>query len=228
MRETMFLYGKGGNDFLDGGTGGDVMVRGRGNTSYRVDNAFDAVVEFFGGSDTVHSSINYILGQVVDHLKLDVTATSGTGNDRLLGGLGADNLDGGSGTDMADYSTSVAGLTVSLLSSALNTGEAAGDTFTSVENLKGGNYADMLYGSNAANVIFGGKGCTDLAAMTNSLARPAMTCCSEAPGRMRFWATQEPIRHPMREPRPASSRASQTHRSIPATQRATAMTRSKT
>lgn len=40
----------------------------------------------------------------------------------------------------------------------LNTGDAKGDTFTSVENLKGGNYADMLYGNNTANDIYGGKG----------------------------------------------------------------------
>ncbi len=192
------LYGRGGNDVLNGGTGADVMVGGNGNTSYSVDNPFDAVIEFFGGgSDTVHSSIDYVLGQAVDNLELETTAKSATGNelsnrivgasndnvldgrdgnddlrgndgddtliggrgnDKLMGGRGADKLDGGDGVDIADYSKARIKLTASLLSSAINTGDAQGDTYKAIENVRGGNYSDLLSGNNVANTIYGGEG----------------------------------------------------------------------
>ncbi len=183
------LDGNGGADFLNGGTGADIMIGGSGNTTYEVDNAFDAVIEFFGGgTDTVYSSINYTLGQAVDRLTLTETAISGTGNemanrisgnsmnnvlngrdgdddlrggtgdDVLIGSYGADKLDGGAGSDAADYSTSRNGLTVSLLSSKLNTGDAQGDTYKAIENLTGSGFADSLFGNNGANQLRGGNG----------------------------------------------------------------------
>ena len=65
------------------------------------------------------------------------TLTGGTANDRLNGGPGADKLNGGGGIDFADYSTSPTGVTASLANPAINTGEAAGDTYTSIEGLIG-------------------------------------------------------------------------------------------
>ncbi|MCV9963372.1 hypothetical protein OIU34_15815 [Pararhizobium sp. BT-229] len=183
------MYGNGGGDTLDGGDGADIMIGGSGNTTYYVDNFYDAVVEFFGGgTDTVVSSIDYALGQAVDRLMLTATAVSGTGNemnnivygnsmnnilngrdgdddlrgalgdDILIGSYGADKLDGGAGSDTADYSTSRTGLTVSLLSRSLNTGDAAGDSYTSIENLTGSGFADSLFGNNSDNILQGGSG----------------------------------------------------------------------
>jgi serralysin len=84
------------------------------------------------------------------------------GNDRLLGGLGADRLYGGTGTDAAYYSQAAAtnanngtGLKVDLLKPSVNTGEAAGDTYSSIENLVGSRYHDSLRGDNAANTLQG-------------------------------------------------------------------------
>ncbi|WP_438749591.1 calcium-binding protein [Pararhizobium sp. O133] len=182
------MYGNGGGDTLNGGTGADIMIGGSGNTTYYIDNAYDAVVEFFGGgTDTVHSSIDYTLGQAVDRLVL-TSGVSGTGNelnniitgnylnnvldgrdgnddlrggngdDILIGSYGADKLDGATGLDTADYSSSRIGLTISLLSSKLNTGDAAGDTYKSIENLTGTRFADRLAGNNSANVLTGGNG----------------------------------------------------------------------
>ena len=37
----------------------------------------------------------------------------------------------------------------------VNTGEAAGDTYTGIEGLVGGQYGDYLYGDSADNYIFG-------------------------------------------------------------------------
>lgn len=115
------LIGENGNDFLDGGTGTDSLEGGTGNDTYVVDNAADAVVEADNaGTDTVRSSINYILGTNLENLILTGSAVNGTGNtvnnsitgnnannflaglegnDTLNGGNGIDTLDGGVGSD---------------------------------------------------------------------------------------------------------------------------------
>ncbi|WP_170181780.1 FG-GAP-like repeat-containing protein [Phreatobacter stygius] len=82
----------------------------------------------------------------------------GNGNDVLDGGAGADVIDGGAGNDTASYSNSLIGLVVSLLNPALNTGDAFGDTFNSIEVLRGSDFDDILSGDDAANMINGGGG----------------------------------------------------------------------
>ena len=82
------------------------------------------------------------------------------GDDTLAGGRGADRLLGGNGSDTADYSGSATGLTVALDGSVANTGEAVGDTFSSIEILAGSNAAggDTLIGDVNANTIRGNAG----------------------------------------------------------------------
>jgi len=65
--------------------------------------------------------------------------TAPAGNDFLIGGVGADTLDGG-----ASYANATAGVIASLFSSAANTGDAAGDTFASIEGLIGSAFDDRL------------------------------------------------------------------------------------
>ncbi len=79
-------------------------------------------------------------------------------DDHLIGGLGADQLDGGAGTDTADYSTATTGITVFMGGPQLNTGEATGDTYISIENLAGSAHADILGGDNGANTVSGNDG----------------------------------------------------------------------
>ncbi len=95
------------------------------------------------------------------------TLIGGTGNDRLIGGTGADTLnggdgfdrlEGGDGTDTATYVSAASGLTADLANSVNNTGQAAGDIFSSIESLTGSAYADVLSGSAGANVLDGGAG----------------------------------------------------------------------
>jgi Ca2+-binding RTX toxin-like protein len=88
------------------------------------------------------------------------TLIGGAGNDSLDGGAGNDVLMGGDGIDTASYASATAAVTVSLaLTTAQNTGTATGrDTLTTIENLSGSGFNDVLTGSAAANRINGGAG----------------------------------------------------------------------
>jgi Ca2+-binding RTX toxin-like protein len=80
------------------------------------------------------------------------------GNDFLVGGADGDLLNGGTGTDRAGYWTATAGVTADLMTPANNTGDAAGDTYVSIENLQGSAHADDLRGDNAVNLLVGNNG----------------------------------------------------------------------
>jgi serralysin len=129
------LRGGNGNDILDGGGGADVMQGGMGNDTYFVDAATDIVLEGRGaGTDTVISTISYVLAAEIENLKLSDAPTrhhsaiDGTGNavdnvitgstsdnglfgldgnDTLIGREGIDRLDGGMGSDIltGDFET---------------------------------------------------------------------------------------------------------------------------
>ena len=107
------ITGSDGGDVIDGGTGGDIMRGGRGNDTYYVDNAGDVIIEDIkSGFDRVISSIDYVLGEMVEHLALTGNAISGTGNARrntlegndhnntLTGGEGDDTFAGNGGDDV--------------------------------------------------------------------------------------------------------------------------------
>ena len=81
------------------------------------------------------------------------------GDDTLNGGAGADVLDGGEGQDTATYINSSIGLIVILMQNGQRTGEAAGDTYVSIENLIGSNFSDtFLAGDDGNNDLFGRLG----------------------------------------------------------------------
>nr|WP_246742343.1 M10 family metallopeptidase [Microvirga splendida] len=81
-----------------------------------------------------------------------------SGNDVLVGGSGKDVLSGGSGTDTASYSTAKSGVVADLLTRSSNRGDAAGDSYSSIECLIGSSYSDTLRGNGSANRISGGSG----------------------------------------------------------------------
>lgn len=91
----------------------------------------------------------------------------GLGNDRLLGlngddilsgSAGADHLVGGNGDDCADYSTALIGVTIDMKDMSQNTGDAAGDVFSSVEHILGSTHEDQLFGDTQNNHLMGGQG----------------------------------------------------------------------
>lgn len=106
------LFGGLGNDLLAGGAGNDHMDGGEGDDTYEVGAVGDVVRERPGeGVDDVLSSIDFVLGDELEHLTLTGVAGRGIGNaqantlvgndaDNLLIGLqGDDTLDGGGGGD---------------------------------------------------------------------------------------------------------------------------------
>ena len=80
------------------------------------------------------------------------------GDDTFMGSAGADEMHGSDGSDMADYSQSRSAVTVDLLAGTGRGGDAQGDRYVSIENVKGSSYADRLYGDNSANTLDGGSG----------------------------------------------------------------------
>ncbi len=91
----------------------------------------------------------------------DILSGNG-GDDTLIGGPGADALYGGIGYDTANYGTATSGIIFDWLNGALNTGDAAGDTLTSVEVILGTGFDDQISGSNAADALYGRNGADTL------------------------------------------------------------------
>lgn len=160
------LTGNTGNNWLDGKEGADTMIGGRGDDSYRVDNAGDLVTEAAGqGVDTVITSIDYTLGAGVENLSMSSDSSAGIkgygnelansmsdwigsdllsgldGNDTLSGGTvlspgASDTLDGGNGDDLL----------------------SAGRYAYSSDVLYGGEGNDTLTVKAGANSLYGGGG----------------------------------------------------------------------
>ena len=89
----------------------------------------------------------------------DDALAGGGGADRLRGGSGNDSLDGGDGVDRVDYSQTSAGVTVGLNNgNAIDDGDGGADTLTSIEQVTGSDFNDLLIGADEDNVLFGGLG----------------------------------------------------------------------
>uniref|UniRef100_UPI0034CF3DFC beta strand repeat-containing protein n=1 Tax=Roseomonas sp. 18066 TaxID=2681412 RepID=UPI0034CF3DFC len=173
------LIGGRGNDVLIGGAGNDtaqfddldsgIVVRlDQGYAETRVTG--DATAE----RDDLISIENVVGTDYADLIIGDENENilfGQDGDDKLEGGAGADFLDGGEGTDTASYANAAKGVTAALtdgyreppgdftvfepLPSSINTGDAAGDVYNSIENLEGSKFADALYGNASANHLYG-------------------------------------------------------------------------
>ena len=163
------IYSGGGYDYIDGGAGIDT-VSYSDSWSYVVVNLETGVGQYGAASrDTIVNVENVVGSNYNDTLTGDAGANKldggagndvlhgGAGNDILIGGLGADVLDGGDGVDTASYETATAGVTLNLATGGTG-GDAAGDTFVNIENLKGSFFNDVMTGDANDNRMDGGAG----------------------------------------------------------------------
>ncbi len=103
-----------------------------------------------------------LLGTALDDI-IELTASeaavqAGGGDDLIRSGAEQHAIDGGEGQDLVDYSGSATGVTVNLSNGTGSSGDAEGDTFTSVENVIGSSEADTLIGNGDSNFVAGGGG----------------------------------------------------------------------
>lgn len=182
------LKGGAGDDIINGFDGADEMIGNGGvdtvtyegavgsllvdmtythvNTNVAKGDTFDGIENISGsqGRDNLRGNefANRIEGgRNVDYLvgrKGDDTIDGGIGNDVLFGGPGADLLIGGDDQDRAQHTLSLTGLTLDLMFPHLNTGEAAGDVWVSIEDLAGSEHDDFIFGDQGDNRLFGRRG----------------------------------------------------------------------
>jgi trimeric autotransporter adhesin len=167
------LLGNSAANALSGGGGADTMAGGAGDDAYTVDNAGDVVTELAGeGTDSVTSTVTYMLGANVENLTLaGTTAINGTGNslnNLLTGNSAANVLAGGAGNDTYVVSTgdsvvenanegtdSVQSDVTYTLGSNIENLTLTG---TAVINCTGNTLGNQLLGNAANNVLDGGAG----------------------------------------------------------------------
>lgn len=84
----------------------------------------------------------------------------GAGDDVLSGDAGADHLDGGAGMDVVLYGSASTGVTVDLEDPTQNTGDASGDTYSSIEVIVGSQHDDVIKDTqdNAHRILDGDAG----------------------------------------------------------------------
>jgi Ca2+-binding RTX toxin-like protein len=175
------LYGGGGVDTMHGGVGNDSYWVDNPSdviVEYAEPNSWDGVL----------SSADYTLPAEVEALILYGEARRATGNqagnalwgasgndllsglggpdalngfagdDTLIGGVGADVLDGGDGFDRVSYENAGAAVRVNLTYAPDSLGDAAGDSFISIERVTGSAFGDSFFGTGGADSVAGGAG----------------------------------------------------------------------
>ena len=170
------LAGGAGDDVLEGLGGADVLDGGLGNNTASYNHAaaqaggvgvlasLDAAYGVNSGeaAGDRYLNIGNLVGSTYDDTLIgndaDNTLSGGSGDDLLEGQDGADTLDGGAGNDSASYANASTAVRASLASASANTGAAAGDHYTSIENLVGSAYDDTLIGNSGVNILSGGAG----------------------------------------------------------------------
>lgn len=146
------FFGMGGNDTYLGQGGSDTVSYKYAAAAVTADLGNPAKNKGEALGD-VFVSIENLAGS-----DFNDTLTGDAGNNILEGGLGADTLNGGLGIDTASYANATAGVTANLSSSKLNSGEAAGDKYKSIENLIGSRFNDTLTASKTGGTVFGMDG----------------------------------------------------------------------
>lgn len=145
----------------------------------RIDNqgVINGDVYMYTGNDVIDTSLGVINGSVwmedgddqfVGGAGTDVVSggdgndvlNGGDGNDIIDGDAGGDTINGGAGFDLASYEFALSAVTVSLALQgvAQNTIGDGTDTLTSIEDLAGSAFNDVLTGNSSDNFLYGLNG----------------------------------------------------------------------
>jgi Ca2+-binding RTX toxin-like protein len=124
---------------------GTLAIAGAGNVVVGPNIAVTGVLPVGDDSD------NTLIGTPDD----DVLRGLG-GDDILIGKVGADQLDGGGGLDIASYRDATGAVVANLANPALNSGDAAGDSYLAIEGLEGSSFDDNLISGGSGNDVLAG------------------------------------------------------------------------
>lgn len=147
--EANRFRGRGGNDTLNGGLGGDHAEYNNATAGVTVNLTTGTATDGEGGTDLLISIENAIGGNSADHLT--GVAQLARSPSLLRGGGGNDTLVGINGEFvLADYADQTIGLSISLITGTANDGRGGLDTLTTIRGLNMfGDFADTLIGSAA-------------------------------------------------------------------------------
>jgi hypothetical protein len=172
------LRGQGGADTLRGGANNDTIVGDAGDVGDSIDGGADSdlfsyegpediVVDLTAGTSSFGATLAGATLVNVEHVwggegddsirgdSQNNDLWGHTGDDTLEGAAGADELDGEDGVDVASYEQASAPVVASLADAARNVGDAAGDTYTSIEGLRGSRFSDSLASGDADSRLEG-------------------------------------------------------------------------
>lgn len=153
------IRGNNSNNSIVGTSFSDEIFAFSGNDRVTAGNGND-IVWGGGGNDTIFGGDNN--DRLFGESGLD-TLIGDAGNDTLEGGSGADRHFGSAGIDWVSYGRAKSGVSMDLQNNTGNAGDAAGDTFSGIENIIGSNFDDGgglpggrgLYGNSRSNIIKG-------------------------------------------------------------------------
>jgi Ca2+-binding RTX toxin-like protein len=141
------IWGHDGNvDFISAGDGADTVYG-------------------LAGADAIYG------GAGADQLfggRGDDTLYGGNDADMLMGGYGADEIYGDAGVDTITFVQSRGGVTVNLQTGEGFGAEAEGDSYFSIESVRGSNFGDTLFAANTGSTLVGFDGIDTLTGGTGA------------------------------------------------------------
>jgi len=161
---TDVLWLSSSGSWLTPDTNGDGLaeVAAGASAGWTVNLAAGTTVDGYGNSGSVTGIENVNGSHLGDNITGDANANvlNGVdGDDTLEGGLGDDTLDGGNGNDTVSYANASGSVTVTLTAlGGSSSGADGNDNLTSLENVTGSGFNDMITGNDATNILVGGAG----------------------------------------------------------------------
>jgi Ca2+-binding RTX toxin-like protein len=149
------FIGNAGNDTIDGGQGYDRVDYTTSPNGVIVtlnDTLEGSASDGFGGTDTLRH-IEGVRGSAYNDT---LTGSDSATFESFEGREGNDQIDGKGGVDRVDYTSSMAGVIVNLLTGTVSDGFGGTDTLANIENVRGSrDFNDSITGSTANNKLEG-------------------------------------------------------------------------